>query len=59
MIDLTMHDLVVFALGSIIGFLGLAFALAKDDIFKLYKEYQEPKPLLKASKPLPKKTVRR
>jgi hypothetical protein len=59
MINITLHDFIVFFVGSIFGFLGFALALAKDDLIKLYKEYREPKPLLKKPKPLPKKTVRR
>jgi hypothetical protein len=41
MINLTLHDFIVFSLGGIIGFLSFAFALAKDDIFKMYKESEE------------------
>lgn len=47
-----MHDFIVFATGSIFGFLGFALALAKDDIIKLYKEYKEPEIL-------PKKVVKK
>jgi hypothetical protein len=38
MIHVTLHDVFVFSLGAVLGFLGLVFALVKDDIFKMYKD---------------------
>jgi hypothetical protein len=47
MINLTLHDFIVFCLGGFIGFLVLVFILVKDDLFKMYRDSEEvvePKP---------------